>query len=173
MPPLTSTAAIPSLMEALEFTDDDLVANRAGRLSAAQVERLKRLRSRALTVGIAVVVVIGLIATMFLFLGQYNASPILSIVGIGITVCNAVVAGVMLRNWLRLGADIRGEVVQTLTGKVKHTLRVAGRVPTYILTIDGQELQVGKPLFFAIRENERYCLYRAPASRVLLAAEPA
>lgn len=158
-------------MAALEFTDDDLAANREGRLSAAQAERLHRLRRRAMTVGVSVVAAIGVIATVFLFLGQYNGSSILSLVGIGVTICNAAVAGVMLRNWLRLGADLRAGAVQTLNGKVEHTLRVVGRVPTYILTIDGQELQVGRPVFFAIHENERYRLYRAPGSRILLTAE--
>lgn len=169
---MTSATETPSLMEALKFTEDDLAANRAGQLSAAQRRRLLASRQRSLWIGVGVLVLVVLLATTALYIGQVNQTPLLTVIGIGITVCSAVISGVLIRNWYRLSADLSGGTVQALAGTVQHTVRVSGRSATYVFKVDGQELTVPKPVFLSVRNGGRYRFYRTPFSRVLLTGEP-
>jgi uncharacterized membrane protein YidH (DUF202 family) len=167
-----STKPLLTLDEALNISSEDLAANRAGRLSEAQGRRLQRGWRRTLAILIAVVVIVGLIATVALFFGQRNSSSILTLVGIVLTVINAVIVGIGAQSYIRTSSDLRGGSIAEVSGVVKHTVRVSGRVATYVLTLDGQEVIVPKPVFFAIEEGKPYRLYRAPASKTVLAAEP-
>jgi hypothetical protein len=166
-------APTASLADVLNFSADDLAANRAGVLSGAQKARLERGWRRTFWIIMALVVGCSLAATILLFLGQQNGSPILSIIGIAVTVINAALVGLGAQSYLRASRDLRGGRVATLNGVVTHTIRVSGRAATYILKVDGQEIVVSKPVFFAFEEGKQYRLYRAPASKTLLAAEPA
>lgn len=162
-----------ALADVLNFSPEDLAANRAGELSAAQKVRLMRGWRRTFWIILGLVVGFGLLATILLFLGQRNESPILSVIGITVTVINAVIVGLGAQSYLRTSSDLRGGRIATISGVVSHTIRVSGRIATYILRVDGQEIVVSKPVFFAIEDAKPYHLYRAPASRTLLAAEPA
>jgi hypothetical protein len=162
-----------ALADVLNFSAEDLAANRAGSLSDAQKARLARGWRRTFWIILALVVGFGLTATILLFLGQRNASPILSVIGIAITMLNAVIVGLGAQNYLRTSSDLRGGRVAAVSGVVTHTIRVSGRIATYILKVDGQEIVVSKPVFFAIEDAKPYRLYRTPASRTLFAAEPA
>ena len=159
------------LMSALNFTPEDLAANREGRLSEPQRERLRAARRRTLRIGIASIVVVVLLATTALYFGQVNEAGVLSFVGVALTICGAAVSGVLVRNWYRLTSDLERDTVQTLAGTVEHTVRVSGRVANYILRIDGQELNVPKPVFLSLQNGGQYRLYRTPAAQVLLAGE--
>lgn len=168
-----ATKPLPTLAEALNIRDDDLAANRAGYLSEAQKERLRRGWRRTLGIVAGVVVGVGLVATVALFFGQRNGSSILTGVGIVLTVINAVIVGIGAQSYLRTSSDLRAGSVAEVRGVVSHTVRVSGRVATYVLKLDGQEVIVPKPVFFAIEEGKSYRIYRAPASKTVLAAEPA
>jgi hypothetical protein len=162
-----------SLAEALNFTPDDLAANRAGRLSAAQAERLNRSWRRTLWIVIGLVVLFGLVATTLLFLAQRQESPVLTAVGIVVTVVNAATVGLGAQSYLRTSGDLRRGEVAVVSGAVSHTIRVTGRVLTYVLKVEGQELIVSKAVFYAVDDAKAYRFYRAPSSRALLSAEPA
>lgn len=162
-----------SLATHLNFTPDDLTANRAGQLSARQVARLRRMRRRTLLLAVGVVLVIVLAATAALFLGQQRASTILTFIGIGLTICGAAIAGAFLRNWLRLNADIDGGAVRSTTGPARHTIRVTGRAAVYLLDIDDQRFALPETTFLSFEEGRRYRIYWSPAARVLFTAEPA
>jgi hypothetical protein len=164
---------LPTLAEALNISSEDLDANRAGRLSESQKQRLKRGWRRTLVILITVIVVVGLIATAALFFGQRNSSSILTGIGIVLTVINAVIVGIGAQSYLRTNGDLRGGNVAEVRGVVSHTVRVSGRVATYVLKLDEQEVVVPRPVFFAIEEGKPYRVYRAPASKTVLAAEPA
>ena len=160
------------LRTVLDIDDADLTANRDGKLSPRQNERLRATRRRNLRVGAGLVLALVVISSGLLYLAATQQSLILNLVGVGVTLCNAALLGVNVRGILRLSSDIDKGEVQTLTGRVKHTIRVTGRVATYIVHVDKQDLVLSKPIFFALREGQRYRLYRAPESRVLLAGEP-
>ncbi len=165
------TKPLPTLVEALGFTDADLAANRAGRLSDAQKQRLTKGWRRTLSIFIGVIAAVGFAATLALFLGQRNNSPVLTVVGIALTLINALTVGIGAQSYLRTSRDLRSGSVAAVSGVVSHTLRVSGRLATYVLRLDGEEVIVPKPVFFAIEEGKPYRLYRAPVSKTLLAAE--
>jgi hypothetical protein len=96
----------------LNFTAADLAANREGRLSDRQQERLRLSRQRSVLIGGALVVIFIFAATGLLFVGGRRDSPILQLVGLGLTLCNAAMLGVFLRYWLRLGADLQAGRVE-------------------------------------------------------------
>ncbi len=161
-----------TLPEALNFSEQDLAANRAGLLSEAQSWRLAQGWRRTLWIIIAIVIVFGLAATVMLFLAQRNNSPILNVLGIIVTLINAVIVGLGAQSYLRTSSDLNAGRVAEISGMVSHTIRVSGRVATYVLKVDDQELIVSKPVFFAVDDGEVFRFYRAPASKTLLAAEP-
>jgi hypothetical protein len=77
-------------MPALEFTEADLRANQQGELGETQRQHLTRLRQRALMVGATVFFGLVFLATLLLFFGQANANGILTLLGILLTMLNAV-----------------------------------------------------------------------------------
>ncbi len=162
---------LADLNSALDFDDTDLAANRTGTLSPRQIERLRATRSRNLRIGAGLVLALIVISTGFLYVGSAQKSLILNLVGIGVTLCNAALLGVNARSALRLSSDVDRKSVETLAGTVKHTIRVTGRVATYIIRVGGQDLIVTKPVFFALREDAAYRIYRSKEARVLLSAE--
>lgn len=168
---MTNTAP-DALMDVLRFTAADLAANRDGRLSEPQKDRLARSWRRMLWIVIAVIMGIGFGATLILYFAQENDSTILSIIGIILTIINALVVGLGAQSYLRTSRDLRDGRVAVLDGVVSHTIRVAGRVATYILKVDGQEVVVAKPVFFAFEDGKPYRLYRAPNTKTLFSAEP-
>ncbi len=165
-------SSAPDLMRLLDFTPDDLQANRAGKLSPRQAARLVRIRRRSTLVSAGIMVVIGLAATVVMFLAQRDNSVIGLLVGITLTIINAIVMARAVQNWLRLADDLRGGAVETLSGGVQRTVRVIGRALIYVLKIDQREVVVPKAVFKAVPEGARYRLFRAQRSGTLLAAEP-
>src|SRR5690606_34829136 len=111
------------LSEALQFTEEDIAANREGRLSPAQQARLRRGFRRTLIAGIIGIIVIGLGATTLIFLGQQNNSMVLVVLGIALTVLNAIIVGFLVRSRLRLQSDLT-HPVKMQDGIVSRTLRI-------------------------------------------------
>lgn len=159
------------LLSALNATDDDLTANRDGRLSERQRARLRRDRRRAALIGAGVLAALILLATALLFVGQRNGTAVLSYAGITATVVGAIYGSVVARNAFRLTSDIDAGAVAALTGTVRHTVRVAGRSATYVFSVDGHELVVPKPVFLAVKNGGRYRFYRTPNAHVLVSGE--
>ena len=161
-----------SLMEALAFNAEDLAANHEGHLSDAQKARLKRGWQRTLWIGVAFVIGILLLATVLLFQAQQNGSSILTLIGVVLTVINAVIVARGAQSYLRTSSDLNSGQVSALSGVVSHTIRVTGRVVVYVLKVEDQEMIVSKLVFRAVEDGKSYRFYRAPASKTLLAAEP-
>jgi hypothetical protein len=161
------------LMAALGFTEQDLTANREDHLSDAQEARLRRGWRRTLLIGIGLLIAGIFGATLLLFLGQQNQSPVLTIMGLAVTVLNALLVGIGAQHAIRYRTDVDSGRVERLSGPVTHTVRVySGRAAAYVLKIGGQDVVVTKPVFHAFVENGRYTLYRSAGSRALLSAEP-
>jgi hypothetical protein len=162
-----------ALMEQLHFEDNDLVTNRAGMMSAPQVERLRSARRQALLVSVAALVVIALIASGILFFAEQGGSWLGIIVGVALTLVNAVIMARSVQTWMRTEDDLRRGEVEMIDGTVKRTVRVFGRLPVYVLTLNGREIIVSKEVFNAVKEGVRYKLYRARRTGTLLTAERA
>ena len=167
------TKTLGSLTEALNFSEEDLQANRAGRLSEAQKYRLTRGWRRTLWIVIGLVIVLTLGATTLIFVAQNNDLPVLNVIGVLMTIINAGIVGLGAQSYLRTSSYLKGGKVATISGVVSHTIRVSGRVATYILKVDNQNVVVSRLVFFAVEDGKAYHLYRAPSSKTLLSAEPA
>lgn len=158
------------LTAALGFTADDLAANREGRLSETQRDRLQRAYRRLFWIGIGGIIVIGLGAAVLIFIAQQNNSSILFLIGVVLTIVNAAIVGLLVQNRLRSQSD-RSQPVRVQEGIIHRTLRISGRTPTYILRIGGEQVIVNKPAFNAFIEGAVYRLYRTAGSKALLSAE--
>lgn len=168
----THIPPVEDLMRPLGFSAADLQANHAGQIGAGQRERLQHLQRRVIFIGSGGFWGIAFLATMFIFFGQSNAVTILSFIGVMLTVINAIFVGMFARQWLRLSADLRDDHVEVVQGQLERVLRPAGRLNNYVLRVQDVDFAVQKDVFKLFRHETRYALYRAPHSRVLLAAEP-
>ncbi|RMF77726.1 MAG: hypothetical protein D6737_16835 [Chloroflexi bacterium] len=167
------TQSIPyTLPDTLEFDDSDLAHNQEGRISARQIEHLKRTRSRLARIRVVMIVGLMILTAAFLSFGRQNDTLVLQLLGVTTSILNAVVVGLLLRGWLRFGADLEDGRVESIDGEVTHTIRVVGRSASYILHIAGEEMNVPKEVFLAFEESASYRVYRARHSKVLLSAEP-
>lgn len=171
----TATENTQTLAAALEFTPDDLTANRAGSLSEMQDYRLRVRRRRSIAVGILILLMTAFIASLVLFLAtREDGSAILTVIGIGVTIMSAAIGGIFARFWMRLHADIREGQVQRTEGTLERVLKpVNRRNINYMLRIDQAEVFVTKEVFTAFEHEGRYILYRLPHTGMLLSAERA
>lgn len=160
------------LSQLLNFTPDDLAMNREGKLSEMQDYRLRVRRRRTEVLGVMLVLGSAFIASVCIYLGNRNDSPIMTLVGISITICSAALTGVFVRFWLRVNEDIRSGKVLIHSGTLERVLKpVNRRIVTYIIRVDQAEVAVDKETFIAFEHGASYRIYRAPYSGSLLAAE--
>lgn len=164
-----------ALMQALQFTRDDLAANRRGAVGPFQAARMRRMRNRGLAGGAAALALGIVAAAALLFQGDRMDSRAFTLVGVALTGLNAVLVGLLLQRWLRTSSDVSRPVLQD-RGVVKRTVRARpnGRVIGFYVRLDGTpvELRVNKQIFNAFIEGAAYRWYRAAGSRTLLSAEP-
>ncbi|MBK9122050.1 MAG: hypothetical protein IPM16_02870 [Chloroflexi bacterium] len=160
-----------ALMRELEFTLDDLSANRTGKLSEMQLDRLRLRRQRSILTGTGIVVALAFAASLCLF-GGLRGSAILTVIGLGLTVCATVVMSTFARYWLRLSADIREGTTSIFSGPLERVVKpVNRRIVTYLLRVGGAEFSVTKDVFKLFDHEKKYALYRAKFSGLLLSAE--
>lgn len=164
--------SVEELMPFMSFDEDDLQHNRAGKLGDNQRQRLQSLQLRTILIGAGGFFGFALLATTFLFFGQDNNSLILNLLGIFTTILNAIFIGMFGRQWMRLRADLYDNAVDVIQGKMERVVRPDSRMNNFLLRIEGEEFYIKKDLFRLFRHEVNYTLYRAPHSRVLLAAEP-
>lgn len=163
-----------ALMQALGFTPDDLAANRAGEMSEMQLYTLRLRLRRSVLIGGLLVFAGVFIASLMLFMGRHSegGAIILSLIGIGLTLCNAALLGIFVRYWLRLAADIREGRVSVTYGTLKRVIKpVSRRVLNYAIRVGEAEVFVSQALFEVLAHNRSYTLYRAPNTGSLLAIE--
>lgn len=161
------------LMQALDFSEDELAVNRAGHLSDEQLYRMNVRRRRLLAMLVLGFIAFAFLATVFIFFGQRDQAVILSFSGVIITVLNAVYVGFIGRYLVRLSGDIASDRVASLTGPVERVIRPNGQVNNYILRIENMDFSVKKEIFAAVRHQGHYHFYCTPFTRTLLSAEPA
>lgn len=161
-----------TLMQPLNFTSLDLEANRHGQLGDNQRHRLQTLQRNALLIGLGGFFAFALIATIFLFFGSENGYLIMTLIGIFITICNALFVGMFARQYMRLRADLDDGGIDIVSGEMERVVKANGRMNNFLLRVNETEFYVKKDLFRLFRHEVQYNLYRTKHSRVLLAAEP-
>lgn len=160
------------LMPALQFSAADLDANRAGNIGDDQIARLAAAQQRTLLIGFGVFLVFTILATAMLFIGTLNGAMVFTFGGILFTILNAITLGMFGRQWMRLRVDLRQGQVEAITGKLERVVRAGRRINNFVLRITDEEFYVKKDTFNLVRQDVRYRFYRAPHSKILLAAEP-
>lgn len=165
------TVGTTDLPAALGFTAVDLDANRVGKLSHSQIERLKNVRRRKTLIAAALFAALVLGATFLVYIGQVNRSLILIGAGAMMTLVNAAGVGRAGRAYMRLGSDLRSGQVEALVGDVERVLRRGRAMDSFLLRINGAELSVTKDVFLGFRHEAPYRIYRTSQSRLLLSAE--
>lgn len=160
-----------ALMRELDFNFDDLAANREGRLSESQLDRLRQKRSRSMAIGFGVILVLAFVASLFIYSGT-RGSGVMYIIGLGLAVCSAVIMSSFARQWLRLSADLRESIASPFSGKLERVVKpVNKRIATYLIRIGGGEFSVNKETFRAFAHEAKYTLYRAKYTGILFSAE--
>lgn len=162
------------LMQALQFTSDDLAANRRGAIGPTQAARLHRTLRRALIAGLIVLALGVLLAAVCLYFGDRHDDLVLTLVGIALTVFNAIVVGFLAQWWLRARADLRQPLLVT-SGLIHRTVRARpnGQLLGFVLHLEDSpvEVRVSRQVFNAFSDGAVYRLYRSAGSRQLLSAE--
>jgi hypothetical protein len=150
------------LLRVFHNSPADLEANRAGRLGAGQVRRLRRgaLNAVLAMVGIALVFV-----AIIVFVAAHPIQPWRWVL-IGLVILGAVAVGVHRGTQLRRA--VRDGSVVCLTGPVRVALR--GRSGWW-LAVDGQSFHL--PVrFWHVGPGLEYRVYAAPAAELIVAMEP-
>jgi len=175
-----------ALQAALDFTDDDLVANRAGRLSSAQQARMTKTQGQGqianIVFGIIFVVIIAVIAFIVLpplFAPQPEHSSAIP-PGIIILVV-IVVLGIIGLSFLRTRRKLRGVTGAVLMaegeakGNIKATGNVedAGMMMMYRVKVGSITFAVSRPdQVAAFHDGARYRAYYVKGTLpILVSAE--
>lgn len=169
---MTDVPPLRALMDAMNFTEHDLNENRRRRITPAQAKRLQNIQWRTVGIGTGVFVLLTFVASLCIYLGQRNSEIVFGLVGVGITVLNAIVIGFLARSVLRLSADLRSpEPLEIHEGILERIVRPNGTIHNYVLKVIGQEFSVTKDTFRQFRHQEVYSLYATTHARVLMSAE--
>lgn len=164
-----------TLQRNLNFTTDDLKANREGSVSDAQVEKHKPAEVSTLATYIIIghaVVIAGLLGAIALITGEVALWVVLAIVlGLGL------MPFVIMRNEGNIRPTVRADLER---GTVKKTCGRAfvtsessrSRGTRYQLYINELTLTLTAKQASAFVNEGMYCVYYLPLSQILLSAEP-
>lgn len=167
------TRSAQGLRAALNFTENDLWANRRGELAIAQAERLRRDQRRSALIGALVFSALVFAATALIYAGQAENNAILLLAGLGLTLVNALMIGHIGRGIMRMSGDLRSNSVEMLAGDVERVLRRGRQRDSYLLKLAGQTLYVTKEIFLQFDHMAPYRIYRTRHAGILLSAESA
>jgi hypothetical protein len=153
----------------LDFTGEDLYANRDGTLTERQRAKLRRALLRdALLYGVLEVLLVGVILLIIV-----NALRLRTDVNLPILAIFLLAASLypiyILRQTLATRADLAAGQIWIAAGRVQ--LLDVGR-GNYRLEMGKQAFNVGKKAFSTFQNERHYRIYYAPHLKTILAAEP-
>jgi hypothetical protein len=170
------------LMDSIGFDEDDLAANRAGKLGHNQAARLKRLQQSARISGGAARGI-----GLFFVLGGLGLTASGFLGSIGLVIVGLMFLALGAQFFLRNGMwTLRAARAQLLDSQMNAVERIEGRVSLdvqtrsgfmgsssseYTVRLEGREWSVTREVFLAFKNGDPYALYYGPRSNVLLAAE--
>lgn len=154
------------LMEALNITEDDIAANREGRITSTQQQKLKkrgRIRLMFIVLGAIFLLVLG-IYTVNVFLREGitgNSIPPAMSFGIGLLIELIVI-------WVvgKFGNDVKEGHVEAIQG-----LAVVKSGETYSLSVNNIRFNAPQKAIIRIKHLEPHIVYYLPRSKVVLSVE--
>ncbi len=147
------------LVSALNFSLNDLDANRRGKLSPTQIVALEQRRLHEMelcTLGLIILILSSLILEIRLVVMLFVAACLVSL---------------MIAIEIRYEEDIRGGV-EMVSGRLNFEPN-ADLLSRYHIQVDDQDFRVRNRIKGAFDGQHRYRLYYTAASRVILSAEVA
>ncbi len=169
------------LMTIFKYTEDDLAANRTGRMSARQAERLKRENEDTTLYGVVGILGIALVGCCALFAGPSprtgaESNPGLTCL-VGIVIIGFLVITLF---WLlrRTESDLKQGQVASIQGNIQYSTSGYGFRRTYLLEIDSRQLFLSHKGYYALKKyraddlRQRICrVYYSPRAKRVLALE--
>lgn len=157
----------PALLAAFDATEEDLHANRDGQLTASQQQALllKRVaRDLTLLAGLVTVPFLLPVAIIVLLVSPENATC-------GGIVLVGIVAWFGYLGWSMY--EVRQDRQAAQVDVLKGTIKVGqGLAPTQgCMRVQGQRFLVPQKVTLALQMGERYTVYYAPHTRVVVNAE--
>lgn len=167
-----------SLMHGLNFSAEDLAANRDGYMTFEQRARLRRRAMLDAGSYLAFACLVGLFFFMMLSVAFSDNVPSSLILGGLLTLTGmfglgtVIVFGAMAHRWRLYRADLYKGDVSTTAGSVSLDIQDWGRRASYKVRVERLTFDVSKKALLAFKNGERYRVYYAPNSKTLLSAEP-
>lgn len=163
-------AANQQLQRSLKFTEDDLAANRAGRLSEAQLERMQPPRVSQLATMVILghmALIGGILGLIALLTGEAILWLVLLIVlGLG------ALPFIMMQNEGNLRPVLRADILRGKVASSSGTVFLEARSNRRVdLLINGQTVRLTPRQAGAFRHEGDYTIYYLPQSHHLLSAE--
>lgn len=160
------------LMQSLRFSHDDLRANRQGRLSDAQMSRLRHLRVLRILVLVGTLMMLPLLLLPFIerFVGLLIGVVSLTSFSLWINLVIALMA--LGAVWwashalAKVNHDLHAQIVHTIEGSA-YLDSARGH-----FIVGAQRFHLQRHIFTQLTHNARYRVYYAPRARILLVVEP-
>ncbi|MCU0513374.1 MAG: hypothetical protein MUE40_12500 [Anaerolineae bacterium] len=162
----------------LDFDDDDLAANRDGRLTAAQAQALARREERlfqrwlGLIGGVLLLLALSAYAT---FIGELLPGALWAMIGCAVVL--ALLLAALLLDVGRVQRDRHQGRVLCVQGRLRKSqalrrFTLSPEPVVYLVQVGAIVLEVEQALLSLLLELETYTLYYTPHSHILLAVEP-
>lgn len=167
---ITKNASV--LMSELQFTLDDLHANRSGQLSDRQFAYLSLDRRKNLALGGGLLIGLVLATTTLLFFGFRDGNLVLQGLGVALMVCMIAASWIVGINMVRSTLDLFSSEIDVVEGKAQHVVRQVGHAQAGSVRIgDSVEVPTQIAAFTAFEPGTTYRLYRTSHTHRLLSVE--
>jgi hypothetical protein len=161
----------PDIAAALNFTEQDLITNRRGRITDGQHNRMSQVIASELS--LALILPESLIWGVMLLLSTNRDALILD--GVGLIFALVILAAPVLLvgayasfRWRALKNDMR-DGTKSVEGQV--TLNLQGRKASEIRIGDDVFLVRTQNIYLTFHNDKHYCLYYVPRTKRILSAE--
>lgn len=159
-----------SLASGLNFTGDDLIANRNGRLSDAQAARLRSRAGCSIIVGTVLVLALAGSGIWLALAEAWLWSIAFFVMAGGLFWLNrSGRASVTTERQNGQVAMIKGEAILSADDYASPNRKMT----EYILTIGDEAFVLSKDAFSAFEDGDIYTVYYLPKARIVLSAESA
>jgi len=155
-----------ALMWAIGFIQEDLNANRDGRLSKIQRDQIASQMFRWM--GIAILATLVILWSVLNAAGRINSA--IEQGGIVWSIV-ASVAGFAWCMWKQFYDEIRAPEIGAVQGRVELGFQNSKNATALTLTIQGMRFNIKQNVFLAFTNGDSYAIYYAPYSKTLLSAE--
>ncbi|MBI1279126.1 MAG: hypothetical protein GC179_13440 [Anaerolineaceae bacterium] len=163
-----------SLRQKLDFTEDDLMANRDGKLSYAQRHKLKAKRQGVLVIGGLGITAVFAVLLKIIFDNQYQTNEKLAIATL---TCLAFAVGLLYfwLKWSQYTSDLDRDVAFASEGRMQIVTYHNRGNNIYRLRVNRESFALDRHAFGLLTELAKECeycaVYYAPRSHILLSFE--